>query len=445
MDRTMYGKVAPGSQHQPYRIVRRDSANKPGYSLLADLQNTISPKGGPGSPRHGAYSPLRQQTPSPVPAYQPNQPDTPPNMYTETVTETKRTYRGREASPPSEYRPPAGGNLQELDTLLDDLNEARYNGSYIQRPTECPAPVNGTVAVHKTRPSVDALLDELDSVPSSNAKTYETRTVTVTESVPDGCKSASSATQELDDLMASLSDFKIQASSLQRTVVEETHDAPYAKPVKSKQLDSMLGNLQEDMNKQGITTTQKGMCGACDKPIVGQVITALGKTWHKEHFTCAHCNSELGNKNFFERDGRPYCEPDYHSLFSPRCAYCNGPILDKCVTALEQTWHPEHFFCTHCGQPFGADGFHEKEGKPYCRTDYLEMFAPKCGGCTRAIMENYISALNAQWHPECFVCKDCKAPMKGKSFYKVDNLPMCPDCAGVNDDSDEDDDEDDDE
>ena len=73
--------------------------------------------------------------------------------------------------------------------------------------------------------------------------------------------------------------FQLQASSLQRTVVEETHDEPpaadpaYAKPVKSRQLDSMLGNLQEDMNKQGITTTQKGMCGACDKPIVGQVRT----------------------------------------------------------------------------------------------------------------------------------------------------------------------------
>lgn len=59
-----------------------------------------------------------------------------------------------------------------------------------------------------------------------------------------------------------------------------------------------------------------------------QVITALGKTWHPEHFTCTHCNQELGTRNFFEREGRPYCEPDYHNLFSPRCAYCNGPILD---------------------------------------------------------------------------------------------------------------------
>ncbi|XP_043211506.1 leupaxin-like isoform X2 [Amphibalanus amphitrite] len=423
-------------------------------SLLADLQNTITHKAGSGgsvggSPRRVAYSPSHQQrSPSPVlPAYQPNvdpyqpnvdpyQPNVDPyqNMYSETVSETKRHFP-REASPPREYRSPVGNNLQELDTLLYDLNEARYNGSYIQqRPADSPSPVNGSGSVavhgHTSRPSVDALLDELDSVPSQNARTYETRTVTVTESVPDGCRTASSATQELDDLMASLSDFKLQASSLQRTVVEETNDPPaadpaYAKPVKSRQLDSMLGNLQEDMNKQGITTTQKGMCGACDKPIVGQVITALGKTWHKEHFTCAHCQSELGNKNFFERDGRPYCEPDYHSLFSPRCAYCNGPILDKCVTALEQTWHPEHFFCTHCGQQFGADGFHEKEGKPYCRADYLDMFAPKCGGCGRAIMENYISALNAQWHPECFVCKDCQQSFQGGSFFDYEGQPYC--------------------
>lgn len=77
-----------------------------------------------------------------------------------------------------------------------------------------------------------------------------------------------------------------------------------------------------------MTTTQKGCCNACDKPIVGQVITALGKTWHPEHFTCNHCSQELGTRNFFERDGHPYCEPDYHNLFSPRCAYCNGAILD---------------------------------------------------------------------------------------------------------------------
>lgn len=54
----------------------------------------------------------------------------------------------------------------------------------------------------------------------------------------------------------------------------------------------------------------------------------MGRTWHPEHFVCTHCQEEIGSRNFFERDGQPYCEKDYHNLFSPRCFYCNGPILD---------------------------------------------------------------------------------------------------------------------
>ena len=35
---------------------------------------------------------------------------------------------------------------------------------------------------------------------------------------------------------------------------------------------------QDDMTKQGIKIKQKGVCGACDKPIVGQV-----SFWHKSN------------------------------------------------------------------------------------------------------------------------------------------------------------------
>ena len=90
----------------------------------------------------------------------------------------------------------------------------------------------------------------------------------------------------------------------------------------------MLGTLQSDMTRQGVSTTKKGECAACNKPIIGQVCTALGRTWHPEHFTCVTCEVPLGAANFFERDGRPFCERDYHEQFAPRCAYCSGPILD---------------------------------------------------------------------------------------------------------------------
>jgi len=221
---------------------------------------------------------------------------------------------------------------------------------------------------------------------------------------------ASSATQELDDLMQSLNTFKLKDQK------EE--------PV-STNLDDMLGNLQENMEKQGVKTTQKGVCGACNKPIVGQVVTALGKTFHPEHFTCDHCNMELGTENFFEREGKPFCENDYHTLFSPRCDHCNGAILDKCVSALDRTWHPEHFVCYDCNSPFGDDGFHEKDGQAYCKNCYYGAFAPKCAGCSLAITENFISSLDAQWHQNCFVCATCNQPFADGNFFEHEGAPYC--------------------
>merc|ERR1712141_91571 len=74
---------------------------------------------------------------------------------------------------------------------------------------------------------------------------------------------ASSATTELDDLMTQLDDLKLPSG-------------PGEEPVNTN-LDNMMINLQENLDKQGIRTKPKGVCDVCQKPIVGQVITALGK------------------------------------------------------------------------------------------------------------------------------------------------------------------------
>jgi len=104
---------------------------------------------------------------------------------------------------------------------------------------------------------------------------------------------------------------------------------------------------------------------------------------------------------------------------------------------MDQTWHPEHFFCSHCGDLFGPDGetignspikqvsgsghhlkndllylinvslsagYMEKDGKPYCSRDFYRLFAPKCSGCGEPVKDNYLSAANGTWHPDCFVC-----------------------------------------
>ncbi|XP_058868494.1 transforming growth factor beta-1-induced transcript 1 protein-like isoform X1 [Acipenser ruthenus] len=205
-----------------------------------------------------------------------------------------------------------------------------------------------------------------------------------------------------------------------------TSSRPAAPPPQtSGSLDSMLGLLQSDLSRQGIATTAKGTCAACQKPIVSQVVTALGQTWHQEHFVCSHCQKEIGGSNFFEKDGLPFCESDYFSLFSPRCGLCSQPILDKMVTALDKNWHPEHFCCVKCGRPFGEEGFHERDGRQYCQQDFFSMFASRCHGCSKPIQENYISALNVLWHPECFVCRECYTPFVNGSFFEHEGQPLC--------------------
>ncbi|XP_016997345.1 leupaxin isoform X2 [Drosophila takahashii] len=526
MDRTMYGKIDPGAR-QPYRTVRSKGI-LPGYALLADLQNSVPGQPQQSQPQYGTVQPKhqplqhqqQQQFVDNTPGYGSLRGKAQPQVYQEHYSvETRSPTAGQDfngsstipgyANQGSLPRKAAPGNtgLSELDSLLQDLQNARYNGADkkdIDVPVNYSTPVSkyntiNSYATVEERPTMDSLLNELDNahiyaVPNGSAHKSPTPgrhvTITVREtkteklSGPDGPVGTveeqivqqkdsytpnhavpgqqvhqaytSQATKELDDLMASLSDFKVSNGTngigngshpqQHSSTVQHQTVTDYARPNKGSQqahltqtieettivedsredqLDSMLGNLQANMSRQGVNTVQKGCCNACEKPIVGQVITALGKTWHPEHFTCNHCSQELGTRNFFERDGFPYCEPDYHNLFSPRCAYCNGAILDKCVTALDKTWHTEHFFCAQCGQQFGEEGFHERDGKPYCRNDYFEMFAPKCNGCNRAIMENYISALNSQWHPDCFVCRDCRQPFQGGSFFDHEGLPYC--------------------
>lgn len=55
-------------------------------------------------------------------------------------------------------------------------------------------------------------------------------------------------------------------------------------------------------------------------------------------------------------------------------------------------------------------GFHDREGQQYCQQCFLTLFASRCQGCSQPILENYISALNSLWHPQCFVCRVSVSP-----------------------------------
>ena len=123
----------------------------------------------------------------------------------------------------------------------------------------------------------------------------------------------------------------------------------------------------------------KSYCAGCRKPIGYEAtITALDQTWHADCFRCAGCGKVIGQARFYAQQGQPYHETCYHARFSPRCAGCDQPVTGTYTTALGKTWHPAHFVCAHCGQPFNGRSFYERNGQVYCKRDFDELFGQRC-------------------------------------------------------------------
>ena len=99
---------------------------------------------------------------------------------------------------------------------------------------------------------------------------------------------------------------------------------------------------------------------------------------------------------FFEQNSQTHCERCYQELFCPRCGHCEKPVMDRCITALGKKWHVDHFICTQCLNPFNGGNFFERDGRPYCETDFFNLFAPKCASCNEAIKGDCINALGSQ-------------------------------------------------
>lgn len=58
-----------------------------------------------------------------------------------------------------------------------------------------------------------------------------------------------------------------------------------------------------------------------------QTLTALGKSWHPEHFTCLVCEKPISAVTFNERDGSPVCSECYAKKYSETCNQCHKPIV----------------------------------------------------------------------------------------------------------------------
>nr|XP_033956499.1 actin-binding LIM protein 1-like isoform X18 [Pseudochaenichthys georgianus] len=175
-------------------------------------------------------------------------------------------------------------------------------------------------------------------------------------------------------------------------------------------------------------------CYKCGEPCKGEVLRVQNKHFHLKCFTCKVCGCDLAQGGFFMKNGDYLCTLDYQRMHGTRCNGCGDFVEGEVVTALGKTYHPACFVCTICKRPFPAGDRVTFNGKD-CLCQYcVEPMSPgpkdilgssNCAGCGRDIKNGQaLLALDKQWHLGCFKCKACNKVLTGEYISK-DGAPYC--------------------
>ncbi|XP_069316829.1 actin-binding LIM protein 1 isoform X2 [Eulemur rufifrons] len=175
-------------------------------------------------------------------------------------------------------------------------------------------------------------------------------------------------------------------------------------------------------------------CHKCGEPCKGEVLRVQTKHFHIKCFTCKVCGCDLAQGGFFIKNGEYLCTLDYQRMYGTRCHGCGEFVEGEVVTALGKTYHPNCFACTICKRPFppgdrvtfnGRDCLCQLCAQPMSSSPKEATCSSNCAGCGRDIKNGQaLLALDKQWHLGCFKCKSCGKVLTGEYISK-DGAPYC--------------------
>ncbi|XP_019901400.1 actin-binding LIM protein 3 isoform X3 [Esox lucius] len=177
-------------------------------------------------------------------------------------------------------------------------------------------------------------------------------------------------------------------------------------------------------------------CQRCRDVCKGEVVRVQDTHFHVKCFTCTVCGCDLARSGFFQKRGEYICTSDYQRLYGRRCDRCDGFISGEVVSALGRTYHPTCFVCSVCRKQFPIGDRVTFSGKAcVCQqcshtlvnsNEPIKIHGPShCGGCGEVIKQGQsLLALEKQWHVSCFKCHTCNMVLTGEYISK-DKVPYC--------------------
>lgn len=265
---------------------------------------------------------------------------------------------------------------------------------------------------------------------------------------------------------------KEDADSAMRRMVGGDAHVPKCEGCNQKIVDQFI-TLPSGKKYHPQCAPDSGFCDRCSKPIVGRMVNALGKNYHATCWTCASCNSELGD-NFVKLYNQPFClrceqtarqsgeikvagghttitriapstnkreeeKPNFQNeLFQnvqagkETCKWCRKVIGGEAIRHKQAFYHRECFYCSICANPIGDDGYTEKDDLVYCKTCLASAggdSSKKCAGCQNDLSGTYVNVAGKQYHQSCFVCSKCSSSLT-TGYAVKDSKPVCSKCVG---------------
>uniref|UniRef100_A0A8D2CU68 Actin-binding LIM protein 2 n=1 Tax=Sciurus vulgaris TaxID=55149 RepID=A0A8D2CU68_SCIVU len=177
------------------------------------------------------------------------------------------------------------------------------------------------------------------------------------------------------------------------------------------------------------------LCNTCGNVCKGEVLRVQSKYFHIKCFVCKACGCDLAEGGFFVRQGEYICTQDYQRLYGTRCYSCDRFIEGEVVSALGKTYHPDCFVCAVCRLPFppgdrvtfnGKECMCQKCSLPTVLGSSMQSQGLRsCGGCGSEIKNGQaLVALDKHWHLGCFKCKAC-GKLLNAEYISKDGLPYC--------------------
>ncbi|KAJ1738532.1 Transforming growth factor beta-1-induced transcript 1 protein [Coemansia sp. RSA 1086] len=162
----------------------------------------------------------------------------------------------------------------------------------------------------------------------------------------------------------------------------------------------------EDAREYFDTPGDAQLCGTCKTPLGDEYVNVLGRRFHVTHFVCDDCNIPLYALGGYLQDPsgsrKFYCQRDYLQRFSPACHACSVQITSgEMVVALGRTYHSDCFVCSICQSPFVGDVCYEHDSQPLCEWHWYIQNGLLCTECGGIIKNQCVLTRGKKYHQSC--------------------------------------------